>query len=145
MTNLQAALGVAQMEELPEFIRRKQKNYELYRELFEGFEYGTLMPFREGTESNKWFYSIRIDRERITASMRDIVIALREKGVETRPIWGLINEQKPYRGEETWKIEKATYYADRILNLPCSTQITEAEIRKAADEVKQLLGRLANG
>ena len=145
MTNVQAALGVAQMEELPEFIRRKRRNYEVYRELFEGFPYGRLMPFREGTESNQWFYSLMIDREHIAASMRDIVIALHEKGIETRPIWGLINEQKPYRGEETWKIEKASYYADRILNLPCSTQITGEEIRTAADEVKQLLGRLANG
>ena len=103
------------------------------------------MPFREGTESNQWFYSLMIDREHISATMRDIVIALHDRGIETRPIWGLINEQKPYRGEETWKIEKATYYADRILNLPCSTQITGEEIRTVADEVKQLLGRLANG
>ena len=145
MTNLQAALGVAQMEELPEFIRRKQKNYELYKELFDGFEYGTLMPFRKGTESNKWFYSLNIDRTRIKASMRDIVIALREKGIETRPIWGLINEQKPYEGEVTYKLEKAPYYADRILNIPSSTQITENEIKYVADEVKKLLKELANG
>lgn len=145
MTNLQAALGVAQMEELPEFIRRKQKNYELYKELFDGFEYGTLMPFRNGTESNKWFYSLNIDRARIKASMRDIIIALREKGMETRPIWGLINEQKPYEGEVTYKLEKAPYYADRILNIPSSTQITENEIKYVADEVKKLLKELANG
>ena len=145
MTNLQAALGVAQMEELPEFIRRKQKNYELYKELFDGFEYGTLMPFRKGTESNKWFYSLNIDRTRIKASMREIVIALREKGIETRPIWGLINEQKPYEGEVIYKLEKAPYYADRILNIPSSTQITENEIKYVADEVKKLLKELANG
>ena len=48
MTNIQAALGVAQMEELPEFIQRKQRNYELYKELFENFEYGKLIPFRKG-------------------------------------------------------------------------------------------------
>ena len=145
MTNLQAALGVAQMEELPEFIRRKQANYELYKELFDGFEYGKLMPFREGTSSNKWFYSLNIDREKVTASMRDIILALREKGIETRAIWGLINEQKPYQGEVTYKLEKAPYYAERILNIPASTQITEEEIRYVADEVKQLLEKLANG
>lgn len=145
MTNLQAALGVAQMELLPEFIRRKQRNYELYRERFEGFEYGTLMPFRAGTESNKWFYSVSIDRTRIRATMREIIVALREKGIETRAIWGLINEQKPYRGEETYRLEKAPYYADRILNIPSSTQITEVEIRYVADEVRQLLRSLANG
>lgn len=145
MTNLQAALGVAQMEELPEFIRRKQHNYEQYRKLFDGFKYGSLMPFRNGTSSNKWFYSVNIDRTRVTASMREIIIALHDKGIETRAIWGLINEQKPYIGEETYKLEKAPYYAGRILNIPSSTQITEEEIRYVADEVKLLLRALANG
>ena len=145
MTNLQAALGVAQMEELPEFINRKQKNYEQYKSLFEGFAYGELMPFREGTSSNKWFYSISINRDHITASMREIITTLQEKGIETRAIWGLINEQKPYEGEVTYKLEKAPYYASRILNIPSSTQITEEEIEYVASEVKQLLGKLANG
>ncbi len=144
MTNVQAALGVAQMEELPEFIRRKQRNYELYKKLFEGFEYGYLMPFREGTESNKWFYSLNIDRNYIKATMKEIIIALHEKGMETRPIWGLINEQKPYEGEVTYKLQKAPFYASRILNIPSSTQITEEEIRYVAEQVKQLLRSLAN-
>lgn len=145
MTNLQAALGVAQMEELPEFIKRKQKNYEIYKELFDGFEYGTLMPFRERTDSNKWFYSICIDREHISATMREIIVACHDRGFETRAIWGLINEQKPYEGEETYKLEKAPYYANRILNIPSSTQITVDEIRYVAEEVKKLLRSLANG
>lgn len=145
MTNLQAALGVAQIEELPEFIIRKQRNYELYKELFENFEYGELMPFREGTSSNKWFYSVKIDREHITATIREIITTLQAKGIETRAIWGLINEQKPYKGEETYKLEKAPYYASRILNIPSSTQITEEEIRYVAEQVKQLLRTLENG
>ncbi len=145
MTNLQAALGVAQMEELPEFIKRKQRNYELYKKLFDGFEYGELMPFRAGTDSNKWFYSIKIDRSRITATMREMITKLHDKGIETRAIWGLVNEQKPYEGEVTYKLEKAPYYANCILNIPSSTQITEGEIKYVADEVKQLLKELANG
>lgn len=145
MTNLQAALGVAQMEELPEFIKRKQRNYELYKELFDGFENGKLMPFRSGTDSNHWFYSINIDRSRIKATMREIIVACHDRGFETRAIWGLINEQKPYEGEVTYKLEKAPYYASRILNIPSSTQITEDEIKYVANEVKQLLKELANG
>lgn len=145
MTNLQAALGVAQMEELPEFIRRKQRNYELYKSQFDGFEYGELMPFRPGTDSNTWFYSVNIDRSRITSTMREIITTLHDKGIETRAIWGLINEQKPYEGEVTYKLERAPYYAKRILNIPSSTQITEEEIKYVASEVKQLLKELANG
>lgn len=145
MTNLQAALGVAQMEELSEFIRRKQRNYDLYQREFAGFDLVEMMPFREGTSSNKWFYSLKIDRTRITATMREIITALEKDGIQTRAIWGLINEQKPYEGEETYKLEKAPYYASRILNIPSSTQITEEEIVYVADKVKQLLKELANG
>ena len=144
MTNLQAALGVAQIEELEEFIRRKQQNYELYCKAFDGFELAEIMPFRDGTSSNKWFYSLKIDRKRISASMREIITSLEKKGIQTRAIWGLINEQKPYEGEVTYLLEKAPYYASRILNLPASTQITKDDIHYVADEVKKLLRDLAD-
>lgn len=140
MTNLQAALGVAQMEELPEFVARKQNNYEYYCELFEGFELGKIIGFRPGTSSNKWFYSLEINRDRIHAGMRDIIMALESRGVQTRAIWGLINEQIPYKEDDTFKIEKAPYYAERILNLPSSTQITREEIDYVVKQVKEVLG-----
>lgn len=144
MTNLQAALGVAQMEELPEFIRRKQANYQKYKKLFEEFELGTMVDFREGTESNKWFYSLEINRKRIRSSMREIITALDKRGIQTRAIWGLINEQLPYKNSVVYQLEKAPYYADRILNLPASTQITDDEIEYVVNTIKQLLEELAN-
>jgi len=139
MTNLQAALGVAQMEELEEFIERKHKNFDLYKELFEGYELGTLMDFREGTYSNQWFYSLKIDRNQVKASMRDIITQLQEKGVQTRAIWGLINEQLPYIKDECFELKKAPYYAERILNIPASTQLTKDDIVYAAENVKKVL------
>ena len=145
MTNLQAALGVAQMEELPEFIKRKQQNYEVYKDLLEGFALGKLLPFREGTISNKWFYSFEIDRDKVKASMREIITALQEKGIETRAIWGLINEQRPYLEEDCYCLEKASYYANRILNLPCSTSITREEISYVVKSLKELLEAYSNG
>ena len=143
MTNLQAALGVAQMEELPEFIRRKQRNYESYSRKFKGFELAELMPFREGTSSNKWFYSLKIDRGRIPTDMRGIITALEKEGIQTRAIWGLINEQKPYVHEKAYRIEKASYYASRILNIPCSTRITNEEISFVSEAVIRLLTKAA--
>lgn len=145
MTNVQAALGVAQMEELPEFIKRKQNNYELYKKLFEGFELGKIIDFREGTSSNKWFYSLEINKDKVHATMREIITSLHEKGIETRAIWGLINEQIPYLGEDTYKLEKAPYYAARILNLPSSTQITEDEIKYVVEQVKIVLEGYSRG
>lgn len=145
MTNVQAALGVAQMEELEDFVGRKQRNFELYKELFEGFELGKIIGFREGTASNKWFYSLEIDKSKVHATMREIITSLQEKGIETRAIWGLINEQIPYLGDYTYKLEKAPYYAARILNLPSSTNITKEDIEYVVEQVKEVLEGYSHG
>lgn len=143
MTNVQAAIGVAQMEELPEFIRRKQYNWDIYNELLSDFELARLLPFRDGISANKWFYSLEINKDRIHASMQKIIIALEKRGVQTRAIWGLINEQLPYVGFDTYKLEKAPYYAERILNIPCSTQLTEDDIAYVVEQLKLALSELA--
>ncbi len=144
MTNLQAALGVAQMEELPEFIRRKQRNFELYKKLFGSFELGRLMEFRPGTFCNKWFYSMIIDRTKISAGMREIITELEKRNIQVRTVWGLINEQMPYLRETTYQLEKAPYYAARILNLPSSTSITEEDIAYVVQQTKEVLELCVN-
>lgn len=143
MTNLQAALGVAQMEELPEFVERKHKNYDLYKKLFEGFELGRMLGFREGTSSNQWFYSLEVDMTQIKGTMRDIITKLEEKGVQTRAIWGLIHEQKPYAGAFAYKMERAPYYSSCILNVPSTTQITEEEVEYSVNAIKEVLGEMS--
>ncbi len=139
MTNLQAAVGVAQMEELPIFIKRKQDNYEFYKSLFEGFGLARMIEFRDNTDSNKWFYSLEVNRNKISADMRDIVYALEQRGIQTRTIWGLINEQLPYLDADTYCLEWAPYYANRILNLPSSTNITKEEIVYVVTQIKDVL------
>lgn len=144
MTNLQAALGVAQLEELPDFIKCKQRNFDFYKNLFAGFELGEIIDFRSGTFSNKWFYSMEVNRDRVSVSMREIISVLEDRGVQTRAIWGLINEQIPYQSETTYQLEKAPYYAARILNIPCSTQITEEDMEYVAKQIKTTLYELAD-
>lgn len=144
MTNVQAAIGAAQMEELEEFIKRKHRNYNLYQDLFSGYELGTLLGFREGTYSNQWFYSLQIRMDRIHGTMRDIITHLGEKGVQTRAIWGLIHEQKPYADSVCYKIEKASYYSGCILNIPSTTQLTEDDIKYSTEMIKEVLGDLSD-
>ena len=141
MTNLQAALGVAQMEELQQFIETKHRNYILYKERFREVSFGTLLPFREGTCSNQWFYSLQLREDRLQGKdMRDIIGALQERGIQTRAIWGLIHEQKPYRQNIAYKIEKAPCYSATVLNSPSSTQLTEEDICYAAEQITEVLG-----
>ncbi len=138
MTNVQASIGVAQMEELDEFIIRKNKNYDLYCELFKECTTGFMLSFRESVYSNKWFYSFVLNRKVCDKPIKEYIIKLQQQGIQTRPIWGLIHEQKPYRNELTYKIEKAKHYSDCIINLPCSSNITKSEIVKVCQKIKEM-------
>ncbi|MDE7224122.1 MAG: LegC family aminotransferase [Acetatifactor sp.] len=134
MTNVQAAIGVAQMEELPEFIERKQRNYGIYQSLLEECRWGRLLDVRPGISSNRWFYSFALSGS--VRSVKDIIEELSEKNIQTRAIWGLIHEQAPYEKDAAYQIEQAVHYRDRVINLPCSTQLTPEEIKRVADELK---------
>ena len=144
MTNLQAALGVAQMEELPGFVRRKNQNYGLYQEQLKDFAFGKLLGFREGTKPNKWFYSLELQMGRLKASLRDIISSLQKEGVQTRAIWGLIHEQLPYQDDIAYRIDRAKYYGSCIVNIPCSTQLTEDEIMFVVRKIKDILGGMTD-
>lgn len=136
MTNLQAALGVAQIEKLPEFINRKGKNYAYYCEKLKDFSKGRMLDFRSKTSSNCWFYSLLIDKDKVSVDIRTIIDQLQEEGIQTRPIWGLIHEQKPYENDVAYEIEKAKYYSERIINIPCSTQLTKEEMDKVVEKIR---------
>ena len=128
MTNLQAALGVAQLEELEEFIHRKNKNFEYYKSKLSMNGKCRLLDFRNDIRSNKWFYSLEIPGCSSTEDIRNYVMRFQEKGIQTRPIWGLIHLQTPYKEDEVYDVEKSVYYSNRILNIPCSTNLTFSEI-----------------
>lgn len=126
MTNLQAALGVAQLEQLEGFVEIKNKNYELYKK--EGLN---LMPFSDEIRSNKWFYSL------ISDNRDELIKYLNDKKIQTRPIWKLIHTLKPYQNSQAYKIEKALKYYEKIVNIPCSTGITQEELLRVSQEIKE--------
>lgn len=135
MTNLQAALGVGQLECLEDYISIKVKNYNYYREGLKDFEDVQLMPFNEKARNNHWFYSLLLKNK---ALKRDPLISqLKEAGIETRPIWKLNHTQTMYQSCQTYYIEKAPFYQSRIINLPCSVNVTEADMDFIIEALKK--------
>ena len=137
MLNLQAALGTSQIDQLESFIETKIKNYEIYKEELEKIEGLEILPFVEGIRANHWFYSLKIDKEKYGIGRDELLQKLVDVGIQTRPIWGLIHQQKPYSACQSYKIEKALYYYDRILNLPCSSNLTEKEVYQVVEKIKE--------
>ena len=137
MTNLQAALGLAQLEQLEGFIEHKTRMYEFYREKLDGKHHYRILPFREGVRSNHWFYSLYVEDGH--ALSRDAIIEkLREEGIQTRPIWGLIQDQADYPKNAHYGTQLARHYLERVVNLPCSTNLTEADAQRVADVLLSL-------
>ena len=137
MLNLQAALGTSQIDQLESFIETKIKNYKIYKEELEKIEGLEILPFVEGIRANHWFYSLKIDKEKYGIGRDELLQKLVDAGIQTRPIWGLIHQQKPYSACQNYEIEKALYYYDRILNLPCSSNLTEKEVYQVIEKIRE--------
>jgi aminotransferase in exopolysaccharide biosynthesis len=130
MLNLQAALGVSQIDELEKFVKIKTKNYELYADGLAAIGGITLRPFPDTIRANHWFYSLIIDDDDdIAGARRDrIMLAMIAQGIQCRPVWKLVHTQKAYQPYQSYEIEKAVYYEKHILNPPCSTNLTPDDI-----------------
>jgi aminotransferase in exopolysaccharide biosynthesis len=127
MTNLQAVVGIAQLERLEEFISVKQKNYDLYKAA--GLK---LLDFQENVRSNRWFYSLVVSN----SEQRDKVInKLKENNIQSRPLWKLIHTLKPYEKCQTYRIEKAIEFWEKIVNIPCGSGLTDNDIRRVVDVI----------
>ena len=122
MTNIQAAIGLAQLEQLEIFISKKKENYNLYKNL--GLN---LLPFKEDTRPNYWFYSY------LTTKRDQLIAYLFENDVQSRPIWRLINSLPCYRHCQSYKIEKAVNFWEHIVNIPCSSNLTAQQVRRVAE------------
>ena len=138
MTNLQAAIGLAQIEKLEKFIDIKEKNYLQYKRRIEKIDGLDLLDFNSKTRPNYWFYSIIIDKAVYGQSRDELLNSLSREKIQTRPIWGLIHKQKPYLYNQSYKIQRAEEYIEVILNLPCSTNLQEEEVNYVCDLLESL-------
>ena len=137
MTNLQAALGLAQLEQLENFIKVKKENYEIYKIQISKIPGLRIIEFRSGIRPNYWFYSLYIDSN-YALNRDELIKYLALKGIQTRPIWGLINEQKPYLSNQTFKISKAKYYWNHVINIPCSSNLTREDVERVIETLRNV-------
>jgi len=133
LTNIQAAVGVAQLERLGDYIETKKKNYRLYRQAIEDIEGLCLADVPPYADCNHWFYCLRIDADRYGRDRDGVMELLEAAGIQTRPMWPPNHLQKPYRQCETYLIEKAPDLWSRTLNIPCSVALTPGEIERVID------------
>ena len=140
ITNLNAAVGVAQMETLAARIEAKKRNYQLYEAVLAGVRGVQLLGVPERTSPNYWFYSLLVEPTEYGRDRESLMLALDAEGIQTRPVWHLNHWQRPYQGERAYRIERAVWFWERVLNLPCTSNLTESDVSRVADAIRRFGG-----
>ncbi len=116
LPNINAALGVAQLEQLPKFIEKKRELAKMYEEFFKdiGIQF---VSEPKNSKSNYWLNFVLLkNREE-----RDNFLKFtNENGVMTRPVWELMNRLEMFKGCQAEDIKNAEWLADRVVNIPSS-------------------------
>ncbi|ACL70446.1 LegC family aminotransferase [Halothermothrix orenii] len=136
LTNIAAALGTSQIDKIEDFVKIKKENYHLYKKEINNIEGLELLPFNEGTRPNYWFYSLIVNSEKYGLNRDELLHKLNSVGIQTRPLWGLVSKQKPYKNYFAYKIEKARYYVNNLINIPCSTNLKKEQVLQVIDKLK---------
>jgi perosamine synthetase len=128
LTNIQAALGVAQLERLPEYLEMKERHFNQYRESIAGIKGLKLADPPGYARNNLWMYPLQIDHPPYRHDREGLMAYLSEQGIQTRPVWHLNHLQEPYRHCRSYSIERAPKLLEKTLNLPCSVGLTHDEV-----------------
>jgi dTDP-4-amino-4,6-dideoxygalactose transaminase len=124
MPNLNAAVGCAQLEELPKKISQKRVLFKKYREAFALVNGVELFQEPEHSVSNYWLQTLILDESQ--SKWKDAILELTNLNhINTRPAWEPLHLQAPYADSESMNLENVNLLRERIINIPSSPKLAD--------------------
>ena len=141
MTNLQAALGVAQCERIENIIEQKRSHAQAYTTYLADCPYIMLPPEKNWAKNVYWMYSILLS-ENAPVNREIFMNMLREQEIDTRPFFCALSDLPPYaHGLNTSRdFPVSAYLSKQGLNLPSSVKLTVDEIKFICETIKKITG-----
>jgi len=132
LVNLLAAVGTAQMEQLPDILKAKKAMDAFYREELAGVGDIRFQKITPGVDPNCWLFTFR------TARMRELLTYLNEKGIQSRPFWTPMNQLPMYANYRYYHQEdnSSELHAEAI-SIPSSSSLTPEELVIVVKTIKQ--------
>jgi len=131
LTNILAAVGVAQMEQLEGFITRKKFVNQFYRTELADTGDITFQKVNEHIEPNCWLFTFS------TAQMRPLLEYLNNNGVQCRPFWMPMNQLRMFKDDlYVTENDNAGKIYDSCISIPCSSDITDEELETVVTKIK---------
>lgn len=137
MTNLHAALGLAQLEQLDSHLARKSQIAERYNEAFEHTNGVSTLEPPEGSRSGWWLYTIAVDKAAFGLSARELMAKLADAAVDSRPLWQPAHLSPAHPGTKVLGGENAERLYASCLSLPSSVSLTEQQQQRVIEVVEQ--------
>lgn len=132
LTNIQAALGVAQLEQLDSFVEIKRKNATCYRELLATLPNVKLAWEEPWAKSNFWLCTLMVSPE----DRNSLMDYLLSQNIQVRPAWKLMHNLSMYQDCQTYKIEETMAEFEKCISIPSSVQLTTEDIQYVVDRIK---------
>ncbi len=134
MTNMQAAVGSAQLERVEKFIKRKIQIALYYKTHLSGIAGITLAPAKAWAKSVYWMYSVLID-EPYKLTRDELIEALKKQNIETRPFFYPIHVMPPYKLSEDFP--NSSYLSSHGINLPSGVLLTDNWLKRVVSVIKK--------
>ncbi len=150
LTNIQAAIGLAQVEKIDTYVEARINNAQLYNSYLKDVPGIVLPPNKEWAKNVYWMYGILIEPE-FGMSMSELMEKLREKGVDTRTFFIGMHKQPMYQGDDerfpdcTGSYPISDELEKKGLYLPSSSHLTEEQIKFICDVIKEIQLEARNG
>lgn len=137
LSNPHAALGLGQLERLPEFVEAKRRIAAAYEEGL-GDVPGIGCPRQAPWAfSTYWLYTIEVDEAAYGIGSRDLLGRLLDAGIQVRPLWQPLHRSPSVRGAQAYRCETAELLHSRGLSLPCSVSLTPEDQARVVDEIRR--------
>ncbi len=143
LTNLHAAIGLAQLEQMDQLLDRKRRIAAAYERALRGIDGITLMPTPPQTDPGFWLYTVLLTPGTTVGQRNAVLDRLAAEGLEARPLWQPIHTLPPYRGCQAFDVQVAPDLYARAVSLPSSAGMTEDELQRCvavANAVLRLSG-----
>ena len=133
MTNVNAAIGLAQLERLPEMLERRRAISRAYDEALVGCNFMRAQPSPSWASPSGWLYSLQSADVEIASSL---VECFRGKQIEARKFWRSLSLQPVYSASPKCLSGVSQSLSGRVVSLPSSSSLTDAELAKVIEELQ---------
>ena len=135
MSNVLAAIGVAQMEVIEDRVSKKREIFEWYKEYLEDIKEITFMPELENSRGNRWLTALTFGK----TDFNQIMKALEDINVESRPLWKPMHMQPLFKGSKTYLDGTSEELYKKGLCLASSTTMTKDDVKIICSVIKDNL------